>query len=109
MMCLHPPFQIDGNFGGTAAVCEMLLQSHGLDEAGKRIIQILPALPPDWGTGKVTGLRIPGGHSVAIEWQSPVSPRVTLHGARSESVRVQFGREQRFLELGPSQNTVLRF
>jgi alpha-L-fucosidase 2 len=101
----HPPFQIDGNFGATAGITEMLLQSqdpYGTEtsltpvETGESaFLHLLPALPSAFPDGKVSGLRARGGLEVGITWQNGKLVKATFTARDAKSVKVRYaGREK---------------
>ena len=93
----HPPFQIDGNLGATAAVAEMLLQSHGGE------INLLPALPPAWANGEVRGLRARGGFVVNLAWAEHRLTRATIKSDLGGPLRLRCADRTRQLTTAPGQ------
>lgn len=86
LFCAHPPFQIDGNFGGTAGITEMLLQSQGNDE----VIRFLPALPDDadWKQGHIKGLKARGDFVVDMDWQNGMLHTATIYSVKGGNCKI---------------------
>lgn len=106
LFATHPPFQMDGNFGMTAGMCEMLLQSHNVQRISARRppvyeIELLPALPKEWASGHIRGLRARGGFEVDQEWENGVLKRATVRSVRGGDVRVRYGDKTVDLGLKP--------
>ena len=83
MFCAHPPFQIDGNFGGTAGIAEMLIQSHD------GFIEFIPAIPSEWANGSFKGLRVRGGAEVSAEWSNFKLHRVEISATAGNSFKIK--------------------
>lgn len=104
LWAVHPPFQIDANFGYAAGVNEMLAQSH------LGFIHLLPALPKAWPTGSVRGMRVRGGYEVDVEWKDGVLTRAVVRGVSNAPGKyvVRYGKGTTALALARGESRVLR-
>ncbi|MFX8176246.1 glycoside hydrolase family 95-like protein, partial [Acinetobacter baumannii] len=84
----HPPFQIDGNFGGAAGLLEMLVQSWGGE------LHLLPALPTAWPDGSIAGVRARGGVRVDLTWRQGRATALTLSAPAGSTVKIRLGTER---------------
>ena len=100
----HPPFQIDGNFGGTAGVCEMLMQSTLKD--GKATIELLPASPKQWKEGHVSGLCARGGYEVSFEWKDGTVRDCSIKAKKAGTITLLYNGQQKTVKFkaGQTQN-----
>jgi alpha-L-fucosidase 2 len=97
MFDAHPPFQIDGNFGGTSAIAEMLLQS----QTGE--IELLPALPDAWPAGNVTGLRARGGFEIDLAWDGGKLGNVKIKSVGGRKAVLRYGSRTAEIEVKPGK------
>jgi alpha-L-fucosidase 2 len=93
----HPPFQIDGNFGGAAAVAEMLVQSNETE------IRLLPALPDAWESGSVKGICARGGFEVSMEWNAKTLKKVSVYSKKGGKTTLVFGNSKKEIALKNGQ------
>ena len=98
----HPPFQIDGNFGGTAGVCEMLVQSH-MNE-----ISLLPALPDTWSDGEVKGICARGGYVIDIKWKKGKVVKAIIHSREASKTTIKYNGKTVSLNLNKDQDYILK-
>jgi len=98
---LHPPMQMDGNFGITAGICELLVQS----QAGE--IQLLPALPKVWPDGKISGLRARGGFTVNLAWRDGKLTEAVIHSSAGGACKVRCGDKVATLEIPAGESVRL--
>jgi len=94
----HPPFQIDGNFGGTAGIAEMLMQSWGGE------IRLLPALPAAWPDGSISGLRARGAAELALRWRNGRLLEVSMHSKTGGQYLLRYGPKQLKVHLGKGKS-----
>lgn len=99
----HSPFQIDGNFGGTAGVAEMLIQST------PESITLLPALPENWASGSFNGLRARGAYTVDAEWKDKKVNKVTISSDKGGETTLKVNGEDHKINLNPGEIRTIRF
>ncbi|MCK5371239.1 MAG: glycoside hydrolase family 95 protein, partial [Cyclobacteriaceae bacterium] len=94
LLCAHPPFQLDGNMGGSAGMMELLVQSH------TDVIELLPALPSSWASGNIKGLKARGGFEIDLDWKEHELSELQIKGAPLAEVKVKYRNTIKSFSLG---------
>jgi len=109
MLDAHPPFQIDGNFGSTSGIDEMLLQSSerysdpSAPNEDRYVIDLLPALPSAWPTGSMHGLRARGGFQVDLDWKEGLLSSALIRSVGGSKAKLRYGSDTKAIQLRPGQ------
>jgi alpha-L-fucosidase 2 len=97
----HPPFQIDGNFGGTAGIAEMILQSH------EGMIEIFPALPDEWPSGEISGIKARDGFVLDITWENKKLENLVIHSVKGRPCKLKYQSKITSFITSPDENYIL--
>ena len=98
----HPPFQIDGNFGGTAGICEMLMQSDGEN------IELLPALPEAWNEGSIKGIKARGNYTINLSWKNRKVTRAEITSNKDGALTVKYNGKLKVIKFKKGNTKVLK-
>ena len=98
----HPPFQIDGNFSGTAGFCEMLMQSDGEN------MELLPALPKEWPAGEIKGIKARGNYELAIVWNNGKVSKATITSKNAGKLNVKYNGKQSVLNFKAGETKIIK-
>lgn len=100
LFCAHPPFQLDGNMGGTAGMAEMLLQSH------TGTIELLPALPAAWKNGHVKGLKARGAYEINMAWKNGVLEQLEVLAQKDSTIELKYGEIKKSFEVKKGEKLI---
>ena len=98
----HPPFQIDGNFGGTAGVCEMLMQCDG------ETMDLIPALPQEWKAGEMKGLKARGNYGVSLAWNNGKLTRASITSKNGGNLTINYNGKQKVLSFKAGETKIIK-
>lgn len=98
----HPPFQIDGNFGGTAGVCEMLMQCDG------ETMHILPALPKEWPAGEIKGIKARGNYEINLVWNNGKVSKASITSKNAGNLTVKYNGKQKALNFKAGETKLIK-